>query len=99
MTMKLRFPKEAGRIGFWAITIGRASQAESAPIKPASDRKWVAPSIARLIDDYEAALPEGGWPNWVLGNHDRPRIASRVGSDQARIRSEMGGALDRTVDR
>src|SRR5262249_16893465 len=38
-----------------------------------------------LIAEYEAALPAGGWPNWVLGNHDRPRIASRVGPDQARI--------------
>src|SRR5262245_43267807 len=46
---------------------------------------WHAASIARLIGEYEAALPAGGWPNWVLGNHDRPRIASRVGSDQARI--------------
>ena len=41
--------------------------------------------IAKLIDGYEAALPQGGWPNWVLGNHDRPRIATRVGSAQARI--------------
>jgi alpha-glucosidase len=46
---------------------------------------WDAPSIARLISEYEAALPAGGWPNWVLGNHDRPRIASRVGPEQARI--------------
>ena len=46
---------------------------------------WDAPAIARLIGEYEAALPAGGWPNWVLGNHDRPRIASRVGPDQARI--------------
>jgi alpha-glucosidase len=46
---------------------------------------WDARSIARLIADYEAALPVGGWPNWVLGNHDRPRIASRVGPHQARI--------------
>jgi alpha-glucosidase len=46
---------------------------------------WHAAAIARLIAEYEAALPAGGWPNWVLGNHDRPRIASRVGSDQARI--------------
>jgi alpha-glucosidase len=46
---------------------------------------WHASSIARLIAEYEAALPTGGWPNWVLGNHDRPRIASRVGPDQARI--------------
>ena len=34
---------------------------------------------------YEAALPPGGWPNWVLGNHDRPRIASRIGPAQARV--------------
>ena len=35
--------------------------------------------------DYEAALPRDGWPNWVLGNHDQPRIASRVGAAQARV--------------
>jgi alpha-glucosidase len=26
-----------------------------------------------------------GQPRWVLGNHDKPRIASRVGLDQARV--------------
>jgi alpha-glucosidase len=46
---------------------------------------WNAATIARLITEYEAALPPGGWPNWVLGNHDRPRIASRIGSAQARM--------------
>ena len=46
---------------------------------------WDAGTIAALIDSYEAALPAGGWPNWVLGNHDCVRIASRVGSRQARI--------------
>jgi alpha-glucosidase len=46
---------------------------------------WHARTIAKLIDEYETALPPGGWPNWVLGNHDRPRIASRVGRDQARV--------------
>jgi alpha-glucosidase len=30
-------------------------------------------------------LPAGAWPNWVLGNHDRPRVASRVGPEQARV--------------
>ena len=47
--------------------------------------KWEARSLASLIDEYEAALPPGGWPNWVLGNHDRPRLASRIGADQARV--------------
>jgi alpha-glucosidase len=46
---------------------------------------WNAQAIATLISDYEKALPVGGWPNWVLGNHDQPRIAARVGPAQARI--------------
>jgi alpha-glucosidase len=46
---------------------------------------WSARSIERIIADYERALPPGAWPNWVLGNHDRPRIASRVGREQARV--------------
>jgi len=46
---------------------------------------WEAAAIARIVRDYEAALPRGGWPNWVLGNHDQSRIASRVGVDQARV--------------
>jgi len=46
---------------------------------------WHARTIARLIDEYESALPSGGWPNWVLGNHDQPRIATRVGPEQARV--------------
>ena len=46
---------------------------------------WRADAVAALVAEYEAALPEGGWPNWVLGNHDQPRIAARVGERQARI--------------
>jgi len=46
---------------------------------------WNARLIARLVDEYEAALPPGGWPNWVLGNHDRPRIAGRIGREQIRV--------------
>jgi alpha-glucosidase len=46
---------------------------------------WSARSIEKIIADYEAALPAGAWPNWVLGNHDRPRVASRVGRDQAPV--------------
>jgi alpha-glucosidase len=49
------------------------------------DAPWDAAALHRMVTEYEAALPEGGWPNWVLGNHDRPRIASRVGEAQARV--------------
>jgi alpha-glucosidase len=46
---------------------------------------WNAPQIAMAIDEYESALPENAWPNWVIGNHDQPRITSRVGITQARV--------------
>ena len=46
---------------------------------------WNAATIDGLVRIYEAALPEGAAPNWVLGNHDRPRIASRVGLPSARL--------------
>jgi alpha-glucosidase len=46
---------------------------------------WDAQTIRNLIGDYEAALPEGAWPNWVLGNHDVLRIATRVGAESARL--------------
>jgi alpha-glucosidase len=46
---------------------------------------WNAEAIAKVITEYEAALPVGAWPNWVIGNHDQPRIATRVGRAQARI--------------
>ncbi|MFD1036287.1 alpha-amylase family glycosyl hydrolase [Sphingomonas hankookensis] len=49
------------------------------------EANWNAAELATRIVEYEAALPEGGWPNWVLGNHDRPRIATRVGLAQARV--------------
>ena len=46
---------------------------------------WTADAILELIQAYEAALPPGAWPNWVLGNHDQMRIASRLGPAQARV--------------
>jgi glycosidase len=49
------------------------------------DAPWKARALATLIADYEAALPSGGWPNWVLGNHDRPRVAAKRGQAQARV--------------
>lgn len=46
---------------------------------------WKASAIAQLIREYEAAMPPGAWPNWVLGNHDQMRLATRVGEAQARL--------------
>jgi alpha-glucosidase len=49
------------------------------------ESEWHAGALARMIGEYEAALPPGAWPNWVLGNHDRHRIATRIGRNQARV--------------
>lgn len=46
---------------------------------------WDAREIDRAISEYEGSLPSEGWPNWVLGNHDKSRVASRVGTAQARV--------------
>ncbi|GCF09905.1 alpha-amylase family glycosyl hydrolase [Dictyobacter arantiisoli] len=47
--------------------------------------KWDDQLLRSKVNPYELALPEGAWPNWVLSNHDNARVASRVGSEQARI--------------
>ena len=46
---------------------------------------WTPASLRPVIAAYEAALPAGAWPNWVLGNHDSPRVASRLGPSLARL--------------
>jgi alpha-glucosidase len=47
--------------------------------------RWNAAGVRRMVDDYEAFLPADAWPNWVLGNHDQHRLATRVGKAQARV--------------
>ena len=46
---------------------------------------WEAGAIRAAIQAYEAALPANAWPNWVLGNHDQSRVATRLGAAQARV--------------
>ncbi len=50
---------------------------------------WNAAVIKKAVDRYEALLTPGAWPNWVLGNHDKHRIASRIGRAQARVAAMM----------
>jgi alpha-glucosidase len=46
--------------------------------------QWEAGAIADMIRRYEALLPADAWPNYVLGNHDQSRLATRIGDLQAR---------------
>ncbi|HET9766727.1 MAG TPA: alpha-amylase family glycosyl hydrolase, partial [Thermoanaerobaculia bacterium] len=52
-------------------------------------RPWEARTLGDAIEAYEAMLPTFGWPNWVLGNHDKSRVASRIGPAQARVAAMM----------
>lgn len=47
--------------------------------------EWKAWGVLKLIELYEKYLPAGAWPSWVLGNHDQPRVATRLGPQQARL--------------
>lgn len=46
---------------------------------------WSAAAYKKVVDDLESSLKEDDVPNYVLGNHDRPRVASRLGQARARL--------------
>ena len=46
---------------------------------------WQSGTLAEVVQRVEAALPDGAVSNWVLGNHDQPRIASWAGPERARV--------------
>jgi alpha-glucosidase len=47
-------------------------------------KPWDAAVVRASVEELEAALPPGAWPNYVLSNHDRPRLASRYGKEAVR---------------
>lgn len=53
------------------------------------ETQWNARALADTIGALEAALPDGAWPILALGNHDRPRLATRIGPDQARVAATL----------
>lgn len=46
--------------------------------------RWNAAQVRQMVDTYDAILPADAWPNWVMGNHDQHRLATRIGAAQAR---------------
>lgn len=47
--------------------------------------KWNPRAFARALERWYGALPPGGWPNVTLGNHDQPRLASRLGTGNSKV--------------
>lgn len=46
---------------------------------------WQASAYKKFVDDFELSLDPEDNPNYVLGNHDQPRVASRLGQQRARL--------------
>jgi alpha-glucosidase len=49
------------------------------------DSEWNAISLQATIDAYFNAIPNGAWPDFVIGGHDKHRVASKIGQAQSRI--------------
>jgi alpha-glucosidase len=49
------------------------------------DSAWDALSLQANIDAYLNAIPRDAWPVWIVGGHDKRRIASKIGQAQCRI--------------
>lgn len=68
----------------WASYFGRGDELHMpfnfAPLVAGID----AGKLRDIAVSMERALPPGGWPNWVAGNHDEKRIATRLGWQQSR---------------
>lgn len=47
--------------------------------------QWQAGVVRGIVDALEGVLPPGAWPNYVMGNHDESRLATRLGLDRARM--------------
>lgn len=46
---------------------------------------WRADPLRTELEGLYAAMPTGAWPIVALGNHDRVRLATRLGAGQARV--------------
>lgn len=54
---------------------------------------WHAENIGRQLDEYINHAVKPAIPIFCLGNHDQPRIASRIGDDRARAMSLLSLTL------
>ncbi len=46
-----------------------------------------------MIDKWVKSVPSGNVPNWVVGNHDNHRVASRFGTGRANMIIQMAMVL------
>ena len=54
---------------------------------------WSPRGFLKSVEDFECALAGGGWPCYVLSNHDISRHASRYGGRYPEARAKVAAAL------
>lgn len=60
------------------------------PLNPVfGSLSWSAQGLHEVIEQYMDALPERGWPCWMMSTHDGKRVASRAGNEQAGVAAMM----------
>ncbi len=69
----------------WAAYLGTNLDQMHQPFNFALLNKAGDPaSVRAVVASQEAALPPGAWPNYVIGNHDEPRLTKRYGEESVR---------------
>ena len=58
---------------------------------------WTGNAVACIITQWIHTMPSGAIANWVLGNHDNPRIASKAGIFRAKALNLLLLTLPGTV--
>ena len=48
-------------------------------------KNWTGTGVNVTVSKWLDASPNGVWPNWVVGNHDNPRIASKLGVEKSAL--------------
>jgi alpha-glucosidase len=49
------------------------------------ETQWKGSALAEAITAYLALVPDHGWPNWLIGGHDKKRIADVAGPGRERV--------------
>ena len=58
-----------------------------------SGSDWNALTLRKAIDQTEGLLNREHWPNWFLGTHDEPRVATRLGQEMVPLAAMLALTL------
>ena len=80
------YPQEWDDIDIYRDFYQHVNPAYSAPFNfTGIFSPWTAGSFRGVIDDFQRSVEPEDLPIYCLGNHDKPRLASRIGTKQSKI--------------